>query len=139
MVLYSDITFPIFRMKLRLFTLAAATLLMTACSITNSPQKLADGTETTNRIIKVSLSNWKFSPNDIQVKKGEKVTLELKDVEGTHGIAIPGLGVSTGKMEPGQTLDIEIPTDTIGKYKFFCNVPCGEGHADMKGAITVTE
>lgn len=126
-------------MKLRYSALAAILVLTTACSITNSPQKLADGTETTNRIIKVSLSNWEFSPKDIQVKKGEKVTLELKDVEGTHGVAIPGLGVSTGAMEPGQTLDIEIPTDTTGKFKFFCNVPCGEGHAEMKGAITVTE
>lgn len=88
------------------------------------------------RVIRLTTTEWEFSPSTITVKKGEKVTIELAGVSGIHGFAIADLGITT-KVEPGQTVSVTIPTDAAGTYTFFCNVPCGEGHKEMKGTLVI--
>lgn len=71
------------------------------------------------------------------MKKGEKVTVRLRGDVGIHGFAVRGTSVSV-HVNPGEVLDVVLPTDTEGTFEFFCNVPCGDGHKDMKGTLTVT-
>ena len=90
------------------------------------------------RIITVATSNFVFTPNAITVKKGEKITLRLQGKEGMHGFGIPDLGINTSVAE-GKTVDVELPTDQTGTFSFRCTVPCGPGHKEMTGTITITE
>ncbi len=90
----------------------------------------------TSRTIKVSVDNWSFSPNTIQAKQGEKVTLELTGINGVHGFGVPGLGINE-QILPGQTVTIDLPTDKAGTFDFRCSIACGSGHNDMTGQIVI--
>ena len=87
-------------------------------------------------VIQVTSENWKFSPNVITVKKGEQVQLQVTGVSGTHGFAVPELGINV-PVAPGQTVIINLPTDKAGTFALFCSIPCGPGHRDMKGQIVI--
>ena len=49
---------------------------------------------TPGRTFMVHSSDWEFMPSTIRVKQGEDASLHLMGIEGDHGIAIPGLGIS---------------------------------------------
>ncbi len=88
------------------------------------------------RRIEVGMLNWEFSPSAITAKQGEQVVLVVTGEEGEHGIAIPELGVDV-KVAEGETREIPLPTDRTGTFSFRCNVPCGPGHREMTGTITI--
>ena len=88
------------------------------------------------RIVAVSVESFKFSPATLSLKKGEKVSVRLTGVSGNHGFAVPELGINTAISE-GKTVDVSIPTEKTGTFTFFCSIPCGSGHRDMKGTITI--
>ena len=88
------------------------------------------------QVITVNVDNWSFSPAAITAKKGDNVSLRLMGVSGAHGLAIPGFGISV-PLSAGETKTVTLPTDTEGTFEFFCNVPCGSGHRDMRGTITI--
>ncbi len=90
----------------------------------------------TPRIIEVKADNWNFSPNAITVKKGENVVLRFTGVSGAHSIVAPTLGIKQNVL-PGDTIEVALTTETIGTHKFWCGIPCGEGHRDMIGTITI--
>ncbi len=90
------------------------------------------------RVIPITANNFTFSPAAISVKKGEKITLRLTGKEGNHGFAVADLGINTPVSE-GKTVDVDLPTDKAGTFSFRCSVPCGSGHRDMTGTITITE
>jgi cytochrome c oxidase subunit 2 len=39
---------------------------------------------------------------------------------------------------PDKTTTLRITADKVGKFDFFCDVFCGDGHEDMAGVIVVT-
>jgi cytochrome c oxidase subunit 2 len=90
------------------------------------------------RVIEVGVTNWEFSPKTITIKKGEKVILRLSDVDGIHSFLAADLGLNV-RINPGETKDVEIPTDKAGTFSFRCGVPCGPGHNEMMGTIVVAE
>lgn len=118
------------------------TIALSACSPSNqqgqvvSPEQRPDTATTEVRIIQVTSENWKFTPNVITVKKGERVQLQVTGISGTHGFAVPDLGINV-PVAPGQTVTIDLPTDTVGTHAFFCSIPCGPGHFDMTGQIVI--
>lgn len=88
------------------------------------------------RVITVAITNFAFEPSVIAVKKGERVTLAFRGVEGVHGVAIEGLGINVA-VPPGETVTVELPTDVAGTFAFFCSIPCGPGHREMRGTIVI--
>lgn len=88
------------------------------------------------RVIPVSVESFSFSPATITVKRGEMVDLKLTGISGTHGFAIPGLGINV-PVSPGETKMVTIPTATPGTYEGLCSIPCGSGHRDMRFTVTV--
>lgn len=88
------------------------------------------------KMIKMTAELWKFTPNVVRVKQGEDVTLEITGISGTHGIAIPGLGINETIIQ-GNTVSVKIPTDKTGTFDFACSVLCGSGHNDMTGQIII--
>jgi heme/copper-type cytochrome/quinol oxidase subunit 2 len=88
---------------------------------------------------------WNFVPNMIEVKRGDKVVLNVVNKDSyDHGIAIDAFGVSQ-RMPANGTIKIEFVAAQTGEFLYYCSVPCGEGqvaghkrtHFDMVGKIKV--
>lgn len=88
------------------------------------------------RVITVSVTDWSFSPTMINVKKGEKVQLKLVGGTGIHSFAVPGLDMNV-RIEAGQTVIVDLPTDIAGSFDASCRIPCGPGHKDMKATVVI--
>lgn len=90
------------------------------------------------QVVEISMTakRWEFEPGTITVKKGQKVKLNIKSVDVTHGFALPDFGVSQ-RLEPGKEVTVEFTADKKGTFTFFCNVACGSGHSGMKGTLVV--
>lgn len=92
------------------------------------------GTQT----ISVEGGGFYFKPNQIKVKKGDKVTLEFKSVGGQHDFVIDELDVKTPLTTNGSTSKVEFTPETAGTFKFYCSV--GNHRAmGMEGTIVVVE
>ncbi|MSR87546.1 hypothetical protein EXS70_05290 [Candidatus Peribacteria bacterium] len=88
------------------------------------------------RTIKMTAELWKFTPNVIEAKQGEQITLEITSVSGTHGFSVPALGIKETVIQ-GNTVTVTLPTDKTGTFDFACSIQCGSGHNDMKGQIII--
>lgn len=84
----------------------------------------------------LTAKNWSFDPPIITVKQGDKVKLNVKSIDVSHGFALPDYGFDQ-KLEPGKEIVIEFTASKKGEFTFFCSVMCGEGHRDMKGKLVV--
>ncbi|MCJ8011256.1 cupredoxin domain-containing protein [Paenibacillus sp. KQZ6P-2] len=82
--------------------------------------------------IKVTATNFQFSPAEIKVKKGDKVKITLQNKEGAHGFEIPDFKVNLQKDGSA-----EFTADKAGTHEFHCSVMCGAGHDNMVGKIIV--
>ncbi len=84
----------------------------------------------------IDVSSYAFSPSTLTVNKGDTVTLTLKGVSGSHGFALPDFGVSES-VQAGDVVTVTFFADKAGTFSYFCNVPCGSGHTQMRGTLTV--
>ncbi len=80
-----------------------------------------------------------FQPDSIAVQKGEKVRLRFSVPDVTHGVAIAGLGVDVGQIDPGQVKEVEVVFAEPGVVTFYCNTWCSPNHWRMRGTITVLD
>lgn len=94
--------------------------------------KIEDGV----RVIKVTAAKYKFTPDLIVVKFGEKVRFILVSVDVTHGLAISEFKVKTD-IRPKETAVVEFTANKEGTFRIFCNVYCGPGHSHMHGTLIV--
>jgi len=79
---------------------------------------------------------WLFSPNEIEVNRGDTVILNVRSIDVNHGLAIPRLGINEF-LSPGNTVKIEFVAHQSGTFDFACNISCGVGHGGMRGRIIV--
>lgn len=80
----------------------------------------------------VDAKRWQFTPDVINVKKGQKVKIIINNTDTTHGINLPDFNVAGNDS-------IEFTADKTGEFVFKCNTYCGDGHGAMQGKIIVTE
>lgn len=81
---------------------------------------------------KVSIANFAFSPTDITVKKGTKVTWTNNDST-THTITSEDEhGPSSDNVSPGQSYTFTFADE--GTFNYHCSI-----HPQMTGTVTVTE
>ncbi|MCF6092777.1 cupredoxin domain-containing protein [Microaerobacter geothermalis] len=123
-----------------LFTalLLVGILVLAGCSSSNKEEAApadnanANTIQAENGVLNVEASNWKFNGEKFVVKSGADVTINLKNVEGFHGLAIDELGVNI-QGDGSATFKADKP----GEYTIYCSVPCGQGHNDMKSTLVV--
>jgi cytochrome c oxidase subunit 2 len=84
----------------------------------------------------MTAEKYQFTPEEVHVKQGTLVTLEVKSIEGTHGIAIGDFGIDV-PLEEGVTKSIRFYAAMKGEYGFRCSHFCGIGHLSMTGKIIV--
>jgi cytochrome c oxidase subunit 2 len=89
------------------------------------------------RIVKISARRFTYSPNVIELKRGEPVTLELTTEDVFMGFNLPDFNVRTD-IVPGKTNVLSFTPDKAGNFIFLCDIFCGDGHETMNGKLVVT-
>ena len=92
--------------------------------------------ESTTKEISIIARKWEFDPAVITVKEGDSVKLDITSEDVTHGIVLSTFGIRE-VLKPGKTSTVEFVADTKGTFSFFCSIPCGSGHSQMKGTLIV--
>ncbi len=106
------------------------------CGIAFSP--LAATGDGTPKTISITAQRFSFSPNEITVKKGEEVTLEITSKDVSHGLLIEDLGVRT-EIKKGQSAEVKFTPETAGTFEGKCAHFCGKGHGSMTMTVHVVE
>jgi plastocyanin len=81
---------------------------------------------------KVTISNLAFSPANITVKKGTKVTWTNNDTVPHTVTADSGTGPNSQTLNTGDTYSFTY--DSAGTFAYHCSI-----HHSMSGTVTVTE
>lgn len=87
-------------------------------------------------VIAVEGGNFFFKPNEIRVKKGEKVTITLKNSGGFHNLEIDELNVKTKTIKDGETDTVSFTPDKTGSFEYYCAVG-NHREMGMKGTLIV--
>ena len=89
------------------------------------------------RVVQVSARRFQFTPNRIELKKGEPVVFELTSQDVFMGMNIHDFGVRSD-IVPGQVTRLAFTPDKAGSFIFVCDVFCGDGHESMSGTLVVS-
>jgi len=90
------------------------------------------------REITITAVKYQFIPNEIKLRKGEEVQLNILAEDVTHGFCCKELGIYL-ELPAGEEVEYILKVDKVGEYEFYCCVYCGVGHKKMKGRIIVSE
>lgn len=71
-----------------------------------------------------------YSPDLIEVDRGDRVRITIENTDTLHGIIIPELNLRGNEV-------IEFTADREGEFIWYCAVMCGSGHGEMKGRLIV--
>jgi cytochrome c oxidase subunit II len=88
------------------------------------------------RVIHVVARRFVFLPNEITLKQGEPVVLELTAPEVVMGFSVPELNVRADII-PGQPARVRLVPERAGSFAFLCDIFCGDGHEGMNGMLHV--
>jgi cytochrome c oxidase subunit II len=88
------------------------------------------------RVIKITARVSQFSPNQITLKKGQPVTLQLTSIDRKHGFLLRPMKIDTD-IKPGKTTEITFTPQVAGTFKAICDHYCGPGHGNMKMKVVV--
>ena len=90
------------------------------------------------QVVQITAQRFKFTPNEIVVKKGRPVLLEISSLDFVHGFNVPALKLRAD-LPPGVVTKVRFTPERAGEYPFVCDNFCGEGHEEMHGRIVVME
>lgn len=89
------------------------------------------------REIAVTAQRFKFTPNEIALKRGETVTLAFTSVDFVHGFSVPALNLRAD-LPPGKVTRVTLTPNEAGRIDFLCDNFCGDGHEGMHGVLVVS-
>jgi cytochrome c oxidase subunit 2 len=90
------------------------------------------------RVIQVVAKKFTYAPNEIRLKRGVPVVLELTSEDVIMGFKAEDFGANA-EIVPGRVTRVRIVPGRTGTFTYFCNVFCGDGHEDMDGTIVVED
>ena len=111
-----------------------AALLAAACQ----PAPVGHRPAPKGRVIRVTLKNFEYAPNEIVVKKGEPVVLELTSLDRTHGFLLRAFHIDVD-VKKGKVTRVTLVPDRVGRFEFHCDDYCGDFHDDMTGTLVVVD
>lgn len=117
-------------MQRRNWFMAVAALAAAGCGVLGSRVPA-------ERVVQIHTKKFEFMPDAIVLARGEPVVLELIATDVAMGFKCPRLGLRSD-VTPGKPVRLHLTPQAAGKFSFFCDVFCGDGHEDMDGTITVT-
>ncbi len=90
------------------------------------------------QVIQIKAKKFEYMPNEIHIKKGVPVVLELTSLDRLHGFNCPAFKIR-GDVKPHEITRLAFTPDKVGTFEFHCDNFCGEGHENMTGKFVVTE
>lgn len=72
--------------------------------------------------IDVEAGSFYYTPNQITVKKGQKIKIVLHSVSMMHDFNIDELQVKLPIVKNGETGTVEFVADRVGKFEYYCSV-----------------
>lgn len=93
--------------------------------------------EKKERVVTIHTKKFDFEPAEITLARGEPVVLELIADDIAMGFRCKALNLRADTV-PGKPALLRFTPQEAGKFHFYCDVFCGDGHEDMDGHITVT-
>jgi heme/copper-type cytochrome/quinol oxidase subunit 2 len=88
------------------------------------------------RHFRIEASQYRFSPEEITVNPGDRVTIALTSTDVVHGLSLDGYDFQL-TAEPGQTAVGSFVASKGGVFRFRCSVACGNLHPFMIGKLRV--
>ncbi|MGG4107513.1 cupredoxin domain-containing protein [Paenibacillus lautus] len=85
-----------------------------------------------DKAITINAKNFEFDQKEIKLKKGDTVSITLKNSQGNHAIHIEGYNKVIKENDT-----VTFTADQTGKFKYACSIVCGKGHSDMVGTLIV--
>jgi cytochrome c oxidase subunit 2 len=98
----------------------------------------AQSAEPKERVIRVTVKKFNYTPGEIKLKKGVPVILEFKTLDILMGFNLPDFNVRAD-IVPGKTTRLRLVPDKTGTFVFLCDIFCGTGHEEMNGRLIVTD
>jgi heme/copper-type cytochrome/quinol oxidase subunit 2 len=98
---------------------------------------VADAQSGNTVVINMTAKDFSFTPNAIHVKQGDHVIINIVDSDDDHGLAIQGYDQQMHFGEGNEGKSLDFIASKAGTFTFYCNVPCGPGHRNMKGTLVV--
>jgi heme/copper-type cytochrome/quinol oxidase subunit 2 len=93
-------------------------------------------TAPTDRHFRIEAGSFQYTPSDIQVDPGDRVTIELASTDVVHGLYLDAYALNV-MADPGQPAQLTFVADRTGTYRFRCSVTCGALHPFMIGRLQV--
>ena len=91
---------------------------------------------TTPGSIKVTLTEFKYSTSTIELKAGDKATLDLKNAGAVeHDFVVDAASLKVS-IQPGKSATRTIGPLAAGSYEIYCSVP-GHKESGMKAQLIV--
>jgi cytochrome c oxidase subunit 2 len=116
------------------FLLMGVLLAVFALSSFSAPAVAVDP----EQVIQIKAKKFEYLPNEITLKKGIPVVLELSSLDRLHGFNCPAFGVRAD-IQPQKVTKVRFVPDKVGTFEFHCDIFCGGGHEHMEGKFMVTE
>jgi cytochrome c oxidase subunit 2 len=89
------------------------------------------------REIELTARRFAYEPNEIALRAGEKVVVNIHSIDFIHGMNLPDLGRRLDLI-PGRVTRLELQPLQPGVIDFVCDNFCGEGHERMHGRFVVS-
>lgn len=85
----------------------------------------------------ITASNYKFTPDQITVHKGDRVKIMLKNREGFHDLTIPGFHIATPRIGAEKETSIQFTANKTGNFEFIDSVSDHSDEFGQKGTLIV--
>lgn len=122
------------------WTAAAALVLVVAASRFHTLTPAAGAAAPDKVTIHILAERFRFSPDQIRVKRGATIEFVLESDDTDHGFHILNTDVDRVIPKRGRgTLTVTFTPDKSGRYSFECSKLCGAGHEFMHGVLIVEE
>ena len=87
-------------------------------------------------VIKIVAQRFRYTPNEIVLKKGQTTVLEITSLDFVHGFNIPELKMRAD-LPPGKVTTLKVQFAEAGQYDFLCDNFCGDEHEGMAAHFKV--
>lgn len=77
---------------------------------------------------------WGFTPAEIRVPAGARVTFRVTSLDVIHGFLVEGTRINLMVL-PGQISELSYTFDEPGEHLVICHEYCGVGHHGMAGRV----
>lgn len=89
-------------------------------------------------VVSLEASNFTFGTEEVTIKLGDTVRIEVEVAQGTHNFTLEEFDVKSDVTGAGKTIVVEFVADQIGEFEYYCGVG-SHRQLGMVGTLTVEE